>query len=201
MVISTFSLQTRSGATHVLDATPTGWIERASIATVASVVGDDAISPDGSVFAVSDGGADVELVDAATGALRWSVATTDVGAWFGPDNTMFTIARDGTIDERSTVDGQLLATLSPTTASGTLPEDVPDARPEVRTLVGTGSQVLAVADTGLDSPTAMVTTWPLDPAVLVQSACSVADRNLTPAEWQQFVNSDDPYEKTCPAFP
>jgi WD40 repeat protein len=45
-----------------------------------------------------------------------------------------------------------------------------------------------------------VNRWELDPDVWAATACRVAGRNLTPAEWAEFVG-DEPYRATCPASP
>ena len=39
----------------------------------------------------------------------------------------------------------------------------------------------------------------IDPRSWEASACAVAGRNLTRAEWNEFIGSDDPYEPTCRA--
>ncbi len=35
---------------------------------------------------------------------------------------------------------------------------------------------------------------------LVNALCRRANRNLTQAEWKQYIG-DHPYRRTCPAFP
>ena len=32
-------------------------------------------------------------------------------------------------------------------------------------------------------------------------ACRIANRNMTRAEWDQFIGSDVPYQKSCPDLP
>jgi len=32
-------------------------------------------------------------------------------------------------------------------------------------------------------------------------ACRTANRNLTQAEWNQFIGTDMPYQRSCPALP
>jgi WD40 repeat protein len=39
--------------------------------------------------------------------------------------------------------------------------------------------------------------WSVDPAAWKAQACSVADRNLAPSEWTEFVGSRR-YRKVCP---
>ncbi len=50
---------------------------------------------------------------------------------------------------------------------------------------------------GIDST---VHIWTLDPLPWPERACAIANRNLTPAEWQEYFR-DEPYHKTCPALP
>jgi WD40 repeat protein len=43
--------------------------------------------------------------------------------------------------------------------------------------------------------------WNLDPQFLQACACRLANRNLKPEEWRQFVSEADPYRRTCPGLP
>jgi WD40 repeat protein/energy-coupling factor transporter ATP-binding protein EcfA2 len=43
--------------------------------------------------------------------------------------------------------------------------------------------------------------WDVDSSSWKERACGVANRNLTQAEWNQFVGSSVPYECTCPNLP
>jgi hypothetical protein len=42
--------------------------------------------------------------------------------------------------------------------------------------------------------------WRWQPEDLIAMACARLTRNLTPAEWQQYLGSE-PYRKTCPNLP
>jgi WD40 repeat protein len=42
-----------------------------------------------------------------------------------------------------------------------------------------------------------VSTWILDPGLWERAACSIANRNLTPAEWARYVGAA-PYRRICP---
>ena len=42
--------------------------------------------------------------------------------------------------------------------------------------------------------------WNADPADWVRTACTIAGRNLTRAEWRQYLPSR-PYRSTCPQWP
>jgi hypothetical protein len=46
-----------------------------------------------------------------------------------------------------------------------------------------------------------VTLWDIDPNSWAKRICPLANRNLSLAEWQQFIGLNDPYQRTCPAFP
>ena len=45
-----------------------------------------------------------------------------------------------------------------------------------------------------------VVVWDLDPAHWVQGACALAGRNLTRAEWDQYIGDLASYHQTCPEF-
>jgi WD40 repeat protein len=45
-----------------------------------------------------------------------------------------------------------------------------------------------------------VRTWPVDPQALADRICSLLSRNMTKDEWNEFVGTDIPYEKTCSQF-
>ena len=42
-----------------------------------------------------------------------------------------------------------------------------------------------------------IAVWDLDPEHWVQGACAIAGRNLTQAEWDQYVGDLAPYRSTC----
>ena len=45
-----------------------------------------------------------------------------------------------------------------------------------------------------------IVVWDLDPDHWVDAACDVAGRNLTHAEWDQYIGDLAPYRATCPQF-
>jgi hypothetical protein len=45
-----------------------------------------------------------------------------------------------------------------------------------------------------------IVVWDLDPTHWVDAACDVAGRNLTQAEWDQYIGDLAPYRATCPQF-
>ncbi|HJR80786.1 MAG TPA: hypothetical protein VJ821_11985, partial [Anaerolineales bacterium] len=46
-----------------------------------------------------------------------------------------------------------------------------------------------------------VILWNVDPQSWIEKACNIAGRNLTQAEWQQFVGPNIPYHATCLDLP
>lgn len=46
-----------------------------------------------------------------------------------------------------------------------------------------------------------VILWDMNVESWQNRACQVANRNLTEAEWGQFIGSDIPYDRTCPELP
>jgi WD40 repeat protein len=103
-------------------------------------------------------------------------------------------------------DGRLLATAAPGSVHvwdlsarqliGVIPVDV--------ALLGVGlnTSQLTITDTSLtiDEGYGSGLMVDLDPASWARQACTIADRNLTRAEWTEFVGSS-PYRKQCPALP
>jgi len=45
-----------------------------------------------------------------------------------------------------------------------------------------------------------VRLWDVNPDSWVKRLCSLANRNLSLAEWQQYVGLDTTYHRTCPGF-
>ena len=46
-----------------------------------------------------------------------------------------------------------------------------------------------------------IVSWDLDPAKWETAACRLAGRNLTQAEWDQYIGDLAPYTTTCPDHP
>jgi hypothetical protein len=61
-------------------------------------------------------------------------------------------------------------------------------------LRGDGLEAAVATDQG-------IVIWDLDPDHWVDSACQIAGRNLTRAEWDQYIGDLATYRHTCPAFP
>lgn len=45
-----------------------------------------------------------------------------------------------------------------------------------------------------------ISIWSLDPTDWAESACQIAGRNLTRAEWDRYLPSGEPYHGTCPQW-
>jgi WD40 repeat protein len=45
-----------------------------------------------------------------------------------------------------------------------------------------------------------IAVWDLDPAHWIEGACAIAGRNLTRAEWEQYIGDLAGYRATCPQF-
>lgn len=43
--------------------------------------------------------------------------------------------------------------------------------------------------------------WDLDPRQWQQAACQAAGRNLTQAEWHEYLPDGGSYQRTCPQWP
>ena len=46
-----------------------------------------------------------------------------------------------------------------------------------------------------------IVVWDLDPAHWVEAVCESVGRNLTKAEWDEYVGDLAAYRRTCPEFP
>jgi WD40 repeat protein len=55
---------------------------------------------------------------------------------------------------------------------------------------------------GADLPSSnTITVWNLDSNTWIEEACILANRNLTPVEWKQFLPAESNYQKICPDLP
>jgi hypothetical protein len=46
-----------------------------------------------------------------------------------------------------------------------------------------------------------ITLWDTDVASWKALACARASRNLSRSEWDQFIGTARPYQRTCPRYP
>jgi WD40 repeat protein len=145
-----------------------------------------AFSPDGTQLAVGFGDGTAQLLNARTGIPQGPPLDFNRGLVGGiaysPDgNTIAFGQNDGTIFLVDAHSGQTLG--APLTGHTQLVVGVaftPDGQ--------------HLASTGYDGT---VRLWNLDTAPLVARACTMAGRNLTPAEWAQYLPGR-PYHATCP---
>jgi len=148
-----------------------------------------AYSPDGTLLATACDDTNIRLWDAVTHDLIATLSGHDTDIWhiaFTPDGTMLL-----SIDDL----GSLWLW------------DITDPANPGRAIAETNQGHLTWAY-GLavspDSKTAVTTAqsgeiqqWHIDPAWWRERACAIADRNLTQAEWQQYL-PNEPYRETCP---
>jgi WD40 repeat protein len=144
-------------------------------------------SPDGKALVIASG---------ASGAHLWKLA----------DGTeLLTLPEQGGVwSLEYSADGQYLMTLSGTgkvrireAATGReVGYVLEDARPEAVRLSPAGGHV-AVAQYGPDRRTLAFSTYVWRTADLITQACGRLRRNLSEAEWLQYLRGEEPYEKTC----
>jgi hypothetical protein len=72
-------------------------------------------------------------------------------------------------------------------------EDVISSVPGGAVLRSDGLRAAAETEQG-------IVVWDLDPAHWVDAACQLASRNLTRAEWDQYIGDLAPYRTTCPQY-
>lgn len=146
-----------------------------------------AFSPDGTMLAA--GGKRLMLWDI--------VARRRIGDWlvghegavptvsFSPDGTL--LASGGEDDRVILWDVATQARIGPPMVGHEQPVQAIAFSPDGRTLVSGG----------LDS---RVLSWTIDPDAWIAQACHMANRNMTRAEWTQYIPAAD-YRATCPEFP
>jgi WD40 repeat protein len=145
-----------------------------------------AFSPDGTQLAAGFGDGTAQLLDANTGTPQGPPLDFNRGLVGGiaytPDSNTIAIGQnDGSIFLVDAHSGQTLG--APLTGHTQLVVGMaflPDGQ--------------HLASTGYDGT---VRVWNLDTAPLVARACTMAGRNLTQAEWNQYLPGR-PYHATCP---
>jgi hypothetical protein len=144
-------------------------------------------------------GAQLTMFDLKHSRVVWKVDTDDERVWFAPDGTPYTAASPFffPIRARSAEDGSIqyaLDTTDPKFPAQTWSE-----------LAFSGSHILAALGPLIEPTVArapiLVVDWPVNTTDLAEAACKEARRNLTQAEWTQYVGDFDPYEKTCGDLP
>jgi len=152
-----------------------------------------AISPNGSVLAVVLPDVSVRLIDAHT--LEWAEEASGFDVVYAPDGSQSASVQP---DRIRLWDGRTSAYQ----ASIPLP-NLPATGLWSTAYLGPGSSIAYLPDsTGLlvASADGRIFTVDTRTSTWLERACSIAGRNLTQAEWDQFFPSR-PYQVTCPQWP
>ena len=147
----------------------------------ASFVWGLSISPDGSTLAAGDNDGNVILWDLDARRRLGEPLT-------GHGRRVEEVAFSPSGELLASTDSSAKMRLWDVKARRALGPAVPGSHPSF----GARGEVLASA-----SPDGGIAVRPLDPQRWRDLACSLANRNLGPREWQQFMGSD-PYQATCP---
>jgi hypothetical protein len=156
------------------------------------------ISPDGTTIAFDTGdqvGGLVTVIDQATGKTVASTAVPSVGGVGYLNGGRWLIVTSDDPDPQ----GQLYdaTTLTPIG----LPFPTADVDQDPVIVDPAGTRFAEIVDHDYNLPTSWNPyLWNTDPASWVQTACAIAGRNLTPAEWQRYL-PDRPYQRTCQRWP
>jgi WD40 repeat protein len=171
----------QAGITDLWDVTTRKLLAKLATGTFDTTV---RFSPDGRLLAVGDTSGNVVVWDVAkrrpvgTPLSGQNVLVDAVG--FDPSGRMLiTMSDDGNLRLWDVATQKLIGAPIPVSTGGGTAEFFPD-----------GTHVLGDFGT-----TAVI--WNVDPAAWEAKACSVADRNLTPAEWRTFLGSGS-YREVCP---
>jgi WD40 repeat protein len=154
-----------------------------------------AFSPDGATLAVGYGtlaGGVVEFRDAATGAVRRTLQTPSGGGveFLRGGSVVVTTSDSGrSTAGRSIVQLWDAATLAP------IGEPLPQPY-GAYSLARSPDGAAAVAGTSEGA----ATIWDVDTGRWAATACRIAGRNLTRAEWDRHLPGE-PYRRTCPQWP
>jgi WD40 repeat protein len=146
------------------------------------------LSPDGNTLAINSGDPNqgqLTLLDAATGTPRRSVPLPSYGGLAYLHHGQWLI----TTGDRTSPHAQLrdASTLQPIGAPFPITDPYGDP--------------IAVNNAGTMFSESEVNPllWNVDPADWIRTACTIAGRNLTRAEWQQYLPTR-PYRSTCPQW-
>lgn len=187
---------------HIFNASGTGWTETTSYVLPANDSSPTAaLSPGGAELVVGDLNAGLAGYRTDDGALLWrDTSAGSLGEWFGSDGSLLTeSASTGDISVRSPSDGSVQYTLG--SLFGALANENEVVNVPLYSFAFLNGHILTAAvDNEVYANQAVFADYPLATADLVHAACAEAGRNLTHAEWAQYVGPE-PYELTCPSLP
>jgi WD40 repeat protein len=146
-------------------------------------------SPDGTTIAVDSGDSgkgQLTLYNSTTGASTNTVSTPSAGGIAYLHAGRWLVVTSGVSNPGAQLyDAQTLQ-----------PIGVPFPINSVAGPIAANQQGTLFSEAEQDAPL----LWDADPARWATLACTIADRNLTKAEWRQYL-SDYPYQITCPEWP
>jgi WD40 repeat protein/DNA-binding SARP family transcriptional activator len=145
-----------------------------------------ALSPDGRTLAIGGWGPVVRLIDVPTGNLRHELDMAGTGVFaleFTPDSRTLAVSGWGQ-GVASLWDVATGTQIGPRLTAGSRRTSL-DVSPD-------GQRLLLTASNGDGA------VWDIDPESWKQRACDVANRTLTPEEWEEFLPGR-PYEPACAA--
>jgi WD40 repeat protein len=179
---------------HVFDKGTHGWIRRRSFAGGVAI---PSVSPDGFRLVQADGGR-VASYNLENGRVVWGFTATDSWVvWSADGGQLFSSSvRNGkqVMQIRSPKDGSVRLTFQAVRSSG---GGTPIA-------IGRSADRLILVDMVTPDDvtyTTGITNWRIGRANLIAAACNETGRNLTRAEWKQYVGEFDVREKTCTNLP
>jgi WD40 repeat protein len=157
-----------------------------------------ALSPDGRTLAIDAGTADagrITLLDAATGKARKVRSLPSYGGVGYVDHGRWLVVTSNDPDPQA----QLLDRSSLETVGVAFPTADVDQHPVV--VDSTGSRFAEIVEYDAARPLdPNPTVWSADPADWLRTACALAGRNLTRAEWHTYA-PDLAYRPVCPQWP
>jgi hypothetical protein len=154
-----------------------------------------AFSPDGKEVAVSrSNGTIVRYAVPSLRPIGDAISASDGLLAYQPNGSMLAATNGNAVDLIDLSLGQVIATIP--LADGLQDNHAYAFEPTVQ-FDTSGRTFLTTGWT--DSHPALV--WSTVPSDWVRTACRIAGRNLTQAEWTQLVGNDVPYHRTCPQWP
>lgn len=158
------------------------------------------ISPDRTIIATGSSDGTIFLWEIATGKLKGKIHLKDANPVFGiefnPDGKVLAVAtqklfrgqQESNRGEISLWDVDTLKSLGQLPASHT---------GDLKTLAFSPNGRFLASGSGDGG----IILWDVDFESWQARACRIANRNLTMEEWDQYMGTDTPYQRTCPDLP